>query len=87
MCWLSVWVPGLLPDDTVAIVGERIRQLDARIAELEELRDAERAKLERLRGCYGLVVLPLGTRLLPHAVAENEWSTPNVCETDLSSRT
>lgn len=40
----------LLPDDTVEIVGERIRQLDARIAELEELRDVEEGKLERLRG-------------------------------------
>ncbi|MEK0245843.1 site-specific integrase [Bifidobacterium mongoliense] len=40
----------LLPDDTVEIVGERIRQLDARIAELEGLRDVERAKLERLKG-------------------------------------
>jgi integrase len=40
----------LLPDDTVEIVGERIRQLDARIAELEELRDVEEGKLERLKG-------------------------------------
>jgi hypothetical protein len=39
----------LLPDDTVEIVGERIRQLDARIAELEELRDVEEGKLERLK--------------------------------------
>jgi integrase len=38
----------LLPDDTVEIVGERIRQLDARIAELEGLRDVERAKLIEL---------------------------------------
>ena len=40
----------LLSDDTVEIVEERIRQLDARIAELQELRDAERAKLERVKG-------------------------------------
>jgi hypothetical protein len=40
----------LLPDDTVEIVGERIRQLDARIAELEGLRDAEKVKLKKLRG-------------------------------------
>lgn len=40
----------LLPDDTVEIVEERIRQLDARIAELEELKAAEEKKLDGLRG-------------------------------------
>jgi hypothetical protein len=40
----------LLPDDTVEIVGERIRQLDARIAELEELKATEEKKLDGLRG-------------------------------------
>jgi hypothetical protein len=40
----------LLPDDTVEIVEERIRQLDARIAELEGLRKVEEGKLEKLRG-------------------------------------
>lgn len=40
----------LLPDDTVKIVGERIRQLDARIAELDELKAVEEKKLDVLRG-------------------------------------
>lgn len=39
----------LLPDDTVEIVGERIRQLDARIAELQALKGAEEKKLEKLK--------------------------------------
>jgi integrase len=40
----------LLPDDTVEIVEERIRQLDARIAELRGLKDVEEGKLRKLEG-------------------------------------